>query len=448
MDLPNFKDILQKLSVFKNKALLIPVVIVLVSILLFIPTQLMSSGLKKKVQTGSVSLLSRINSLREKAVSEELLEKKKLELKTHAEDANEISRLAKQTTQRQLLNYDIFDVNDPNSLSGLVFLQFGKHYTDGMDTLITNSKTGDCPTQTELTRAIEASGVTSRSLMGTGRSMIDTRTTSPARRNSMQMLGLTAGLRTMSEFEKVVVDEYCLKRAQEVRFYITPAELSGYQLWKGYDYNIQKVDAVEDCWYYQLAYWVIEDIFNTMNTMNSGHENVLNAPVKRFMSINFTMDTNIGMRAGAFRGRGMTGKTDAEKTDKPVYVLSSKKETMLSEPCTGRYSNEDIDVIHFNFGCIVSTKDFMPFIQELCSSKEHKYIDESGQEHTYKHNQISVLETNIYSVDKQGPEHMYYRYGDGSVLELDLICEYIFKKDGYEDIKPQSVQTTLLGEEE
>ena len=44
MNMPNFKDILQKLSVFRNNlSLLVPVIIVLVSVLLFIPTQLMSS---------------------------------------------------------------------------------------------------------------------------------------------------------------------------------------------------------------------------------------------------------------------------------------------------------------------------------------------------------------------------------------------------------------------
>ena len=127
MNLPNFKDILKKLSVFKNKSLLIPVVIGMVSILLFIPTQLMSSGLKKKVQKESISNgLLKVKSLRQKAVSDELLKMKEDQLKTRANDANEIKRLAIQTTQRQFLFHDIFDVNDPNSLSSLIFLQFGQ----------------------------------------------------------------------------------------------------------------------------------------------------------------------------------------------------------------------------------------------------------------------------------------------------------------------------------
>ena len=36
--------------------------------------------------------------------------------------------------------------------------------------------------------------------------------------------------------------------------------------------------------------------------------------------------------------------------------------------------------------------------------------------------------------------HRLYRYGDDAVVRLDLICEYIFNKNGYEKIKPESVK--------
>ena len=52
MDLPNYKDVLkivlEKLSVFRNNvSLLISVIIALVGLLLFVPTQLLSSSLNK-----------------------------------------------------------------------------------------------------------------------------------------------------------------------------------------------------------------------------------------------------------------------------------------------------------------------------------------------------------------------------------------------------------------
>jgi len=224
--------------------------------------------------------------------------------------------------------------------------------------------------------------------------------------------------------------------------------VSGYTFWGQYDINVQKTEAVEDCWYYQLAYWVIEDIFDTITTMNSEYQNVLDAPVKRVLHVNFSMGMNRG--GMGFSRRSRAGRSDTENDDQPKYVLSSDKESILTEPCTGRYSdgNDKIDVIHFNLVCVVSTRDFMPFIQELCSAKEHTYIDESGQEHIYKHNQITILETKLNSVDKVNMDHLNYSYGDGGVVELDLICEYIFNKDGYEHLKPETVKTTLLGEED
>ncbi len=453
MDLPNFKDILQKLSVFKNKSLLIPVVIGLVSILLFIPTQLMSSGLKKKVQTESISNLSKIIILRKNAVSDELLDMKEDQLKIRANDANEIARLAIQTTQRQFLSYDIFDVNDPNSLSGLIFLQFGQRYIDGIDKLIANANAGDCPTKAELTRAIEESGASSRSRLGRP-GMIDSRMITPMApsptRSSRTGYGTSpfGGIRVKNELERVVIDQICQKRAEEISFYVNPNELSGYELWKEYDINAQKVQAVEDCWYYQLAYWVIEDILNTINSMNSGHEYVLSAPVKRLMQVSFTVDSyGTRRRTGGSRGRGSVGKTDSKNDDRPKYVISSDNETMLTESCTGRYSNDDIDVIHFNVVCVVSIRDIMAFMKELCSAKEYQYIDESGQTHTYKHNQITIMETKITSVDKEDSDHNSYHYGDDGVVELDLICEYIFNKKGYENYKPESVKETLLTEQ-
>ncbi|MBN2180569.1 MAG: hypothetical protein JW715_01550 [Sedimentisphaerales bacterium] len=446
MDLSNFTVIFQKLSFFKNKSLLIPVIISLIGILLFIPTQLMSSGLKEQVDKESVSVLARVRNLSKAAVSDELLDKETKQLQDQAEDANEIELLAKETTQRKLLVYNIFDVNDPNTLPDLIFLQFGQQYTGGIDKMIAESKSGDCPTEIELTRAIDESGAKSRALMPQqGRMMFD-----EPMMNPMSRLNRGApGLRTMSKLERAVVDQKCMARAKEISFYVTPAQMSGYALWQNYNTNIQKVDAVEDCWYYQLAYWIIEDVFDTVNTLDSGYDNVLNAPVKRIMRVTFKMDSGFGgMRRTVRRGRITSGtQKEADNTDKPQYVLSDDKQSMLTETCTARYCDEDIDVVHFNLVCIVSMQDFMPFMEELCSAKEHEYIDESGQTHTYKHNQITIIETKISPVDREQADHLNYCYGDAGVIELDLVCEYIFKKNAYEDIKPESVKKTLLGEE-
>jgi hypothetical protein len=120
------------------------------------------------------------------------------------------------------------------------------------------------------------------------------------------------------------------------------------------------------------------------------------------------------------------------------------------EACTGRFSNDanNIDVTHFNIAVVLNIKSILPFIQELCSAKEHKFKGFSGDEpeQTFKHNQITVLETKFRSVEDDA--YSLYDYGQDVVVELDLICEYIFNRKGYEEIKPETVKKALEAEEE
>jgi hypothetical protein len=255
-----------------------------------------------------------------------------------------------------------------------------------------------------------------------------------------------------SDIERMILEQVCRERAASISVYVNPADLSGYDYWADYKYDVLIEKAVEDCWYHQLAFWAIEDVFDTIIAMNSGHESVLTAPVKRFLRISFTMGLKRpGSGGGIYRGfRGRRPNKKKDEADKPSYVLSVSDG--LTESCTGRFSKkDDIDVIHFNVAVVVDTKSVLPFMQELCSAKEHKfsgYLNELDQPKTYKHNQISILECKSVSVNPEKLEHRYYSYGDDSVMELDLICEYIFNTKGYEEIKPELVKKTLGGEEQ
>jgi hypothetical protein len=133
---------------------------------------------------------------------------------------------------------------------------------------------------------------------------------------------------------------------------------------------------------------------------------------------------------------------------RPSYVLSSFEG--LAEPHTGRFSDNDIDVVHFNVVAVVSTKAILPFMQQLCSAKRHKFRGFSGeeQEQIFKHNQITILESNIRLIDQEDKTHDLYRYGEDAVVELDLICEYILDRSGYDEIKPESVKVESAVEEE
>jgi len=453
MNMPNFKDILQKLSVFKNNlSLLVPVIIVLVSVLLFIPTQLMSSKLTKEVEQVSInSGGTKIKSLEKSAVSRQQYEMEAERQKAHATDANEIAKLAIQSTQRELLSYDIFPV-DPNGFSGLIFQQFGQNFRSGIDKLILSVSGRDCPTDAEIQRGLENSSSRNRS-RGRGASMISSSRMSSS--SGYSGIGLYGGSMRYGSIDRMIVDEMCKDRATTISVYVNPADISGYEYWADYKYDVKQEDAIEDCWYHQLAYWIIEDIFQTIDTMNSGHDSVLTAPVKRFMSITFTMGLKRprGARGGGGVSRGFRRdprkKAQGEDADRPVYVRDGKEG--LSESCTGRSCGDDIHVTHFNFSMIVSTKSVLPFMKELCSAKEHQfrgYPDGNEPPQKFKHNQITILESKMGSINPNDQTHRYYRYGDENVVSLDLICEYIFDVEGYKKLIPEPVLKTLAGEDE
>ncbi|MGB2863804.1 MAG: hypothetical protein WBC05_10805 [Sedimentisphaerales bacterium] len=448
MNMPNFKDILQKLSVFKNNlSLLVPVIIALVSVLLFIPTQLMSSKLKKDVEQESINKGGRrIASLETSAVSRQQYEMEAERQKAHATDANEIAKLAIQSTQRELLSYDIFPEPDANGFSGLIFQEFGQRFRSEIDKLIVDVKGRDCPTDVEIERGLENSSSRSRS-RGRGFSM--GMGSSPRGSSG----GAYGGSMRFGNIDRMIVDEICQARAKTISVYVNPADISAYEYWKEYKYDVKQEEAIEDCWYHQLAYWIIEDIFATFEAMNSGSDNVLTAPIKRFMGISFTMGLKSARRSGGggvFRSVGRRKvQNKQEEADRPVYVRD--KQDALSETCTGRYCSDDIDVTHFNFSIIVSTKSVLPFMKQLCSVKEHEfrgYPDGTDPPQTFKHNQITVLESKISSINPNDQTHRYYGYGDESVVSLDLICEYIFDVGGYDSMIPEPVRKTLAGEDE
>jgi hypothetical protein len=414
MDISKFKDLIQRLSFLGNySSLILPVIIILVAVLLFIPTQLMSSKLKKRVENESISIGKRVQSLSESTVSRNQWEVEQEYQQAYERDANQTALLAKQSSQRQLLSYKIFP--KPKDTSTLIFKEFGQRFRGGIDKLIAQANALDCPTDAELQRNLQGSSLPS-SRRGLDWSMEKGR----------------SDLR-LSEVDATITDVLCREKAQSALVYANPADLSGYEFWEEYEYTGMDT-AVEDCWYWQLAYWIIEDIFDTIDALNSGSNSVFTSPVKRLLDVSF-----------AASDKGTGGKAAAVR---PSYVLSI--EGALTEPHTGRFCNDDIDVVHFNVVVVVSTKAVLPFMQQLCSAKQHKFRGFSGeeQEQVFKHNQITVLENNIKSIDRKDTAHNLYRYGEDAVVELDLICEYIFNKNGCDEIKPESVKKSLKKVEE
>jgi hypothetical protein len=420
MNIPELKDIVQKLSVFKrHSSLMVPIVIGLVAVLLFLPTQLMSSKLKKEISQQSVMNRSRqVSSLRENTPASEQWKKARERQQAYKNDANQISLLAKELTQRQLLSEKIFPV--PTDSSTSLFKDYGKLFHSGVDELLRGVNAGECPSEAELQRSL---GSLSR---GTSRSGRLTRS-------------------ALSSAGTEIRDALCRSKAESAHVYCNPADLSGYEFWGEYQYA-GTPEAIEDCWYYQLAYWIIEDVIDTIDAMNSGSNSVLKSSVKRLLSIDFGtgVERSVGSRRKTILGGNVRSRRKATVVP-PSYVLMI--EEGLAVPLTGRVCNSDIDVVHFNVRLIVNSKDILRFMQQLCSAKQHIIRDPNGQLQNpryAKHNQITILESKISSINRQDEIHDLYRYGEDAVVGLDLICEYVFSKKGYDDIKPISVKQSQV----
>ncbi|MCK4914398.1 MAG: hypothetical protein KAS69_07395 [Planctomycetes bacterium] len=400
MDVSKIKNVMQKqiienLAALKNySSLILPIVIILAAVLLFLPTSMISSKLTKRMEKQSASMGKKITALYKDAVSLDQWKTEEQHQESYQKDAEQIALLAKQNTQRKLLSYKIFP--KPKGTSILVFGQFGRAFRNAVNNLITQVNGRDCPTAAELNRT----PLKNRRRQNTGQSNVD----------------------------DTILDVLCQEKALSAMVYTNPTDISGYGFWENYEY-LGTDKAVEDCWYWQLSYWIIEDVFDTIRTINSSSKNVFTSPVKRLVAIKFEV-----------------GNQDSVSSEKAaMYVVSN--EAAMTQAYTNRLCNKNIDVVHFSMDVIIDAKEIIPFMQQLCSAKLHKFSGFDGNEktQTFKHNEITILESKIESIDRESKEHKLYRYGDDAAVKLNLVCEYILNKSGYDEIKPKSVKE-LLGE--
>jgi hypothetical protein len=409
---------LRKLNILKSySSLLVPIIISVIGVLVFIPTRLMNAKLQNRMAKESITVGRNIGSLSNNPPPRDQWKLEQEYQIAFERDAKQTALLAKQSAQREILSYKIFP--EMKGQSTLVFEDFGKRYCVAVDELIGGIHGRDCPTREELKRGLQSSTQLSSRRSGGSLSLFSQASSSKG-----------------SKVDAMIRDFLCQEKAELASVYVNPADLSGYQYWGGYKYADMAgmKEAVEDCWYWQLGYWIIEDVIETIGLVNSGSNSVFTSPVKRLISVNFT--------PAGLGGFGSSKKGSSAK-DRPSYILSVMDG--LAEPWSGRLCNNDIDVVQFGIDVVVSAKAVLPFMQQLCSAKEHKFRGYLGQDQqqVFKHNQISILQSEILPVDRQEATHELYRYGEDAVVELDLICEYIFNKVGYEEIKPKSIQEML-----
>lgn len=432
-DINKVKDLLKKLSFLKNNlALLVPIIIVVVAALLFIPTKLLSDRLKNTITQQSVKTAGEIDRLIKDVNEAGQAEAMKEYTDAYAKDPCTMEDLMKRTTMRELLTYKLFP--DTNETSPLLFEPVRQNFMTGVEAMVDRMGGGTPPAREEIDTALQSSRGASRF----------------GRRQTTNLGGAypsgggggpSSSYRTMNDMDRKIIDKLCEDRARTIQVYATPAELDGYWFWSDWKFTDWNT-AVRQSWYWQMGYWILGDVVDTVQQMNQSGTCVLDSPVKRIMNVGFTLSKGTRMVGG--RKVRRTG----QQQEMPSYAINLKT-AMAAPPCTGRFCNAEAgyDVMHFEITVIVSADQVMHFIQELCSAKTHKFRGwyDDLPEQVFKHNQITVLEDSISPVDLEGSDHGTYRYGPGAVVQLDLICEYLFICTGYDEVKPKVILNDIQG---
>jgi len=404
----------------KYTALLPSVVITVIALLLYFPTSLVGNKVKDQMKK-SARFASTVQSLSSNVPSKYEPQQLQIYMDTLEQDATKIRQLAIQSSQRNLVTYDHVIFPAPSDQSAQIFTIFGAKYRSDIESLIKKMNALDAPSDVEIRNAGGGGGT-----------------------NPMT----TRGTRTVNA-QDPMVDAICTRRAKEISVYTNPSGFSWYGFWEKYTFS-GKDQALQDCWDSQVALWVYEDIIDTIVKMNGSSGEVLSSPVKRLIGVSFAgpVVADRPNPAARYYGemRGGMGMRDI-----PNYVTAMLPSNFMNDSPTARTCNEETDIIHFAVSVLVDRSSVLSFMKELCSEKPHSFYPsifrepfiQQGDPVDSRHNQISILNTKLSVVDKTDPEHEFYRYGNGSVDRLDLICEYQFNRKGYDPIKPVPVKKRL-----
>jgi hypothetical protein len=127
LDMTQIKEALSKLTFLKSYSFLIlPSAIILVAALLYIFIPVMNGKLQAKIEKESVKNGKILSSLSKDVVSKNQWEQEEKAGIAYLADLENIAKLALQSTQRNLLSYDVFP--EPVESSPIIFKQFGQKF--------------------------------------------------------------------------------------------------------------------------------------------------------------------------------------------------------------------------------------------------------------------------------------------------------------------------------
>lgn len=407
----------------KYAALLPPIGLLIFAALLFLPTLWLGSKVKAQMAT-SARQAQTIRSLMANVPSRDKPAQVKAYMDRLESEVKQIDDLIRQSSQRELVAWNIFP--EPKDTSSQVYVEYGKNYQRATEGMLEAMNALEAPSESEI-----------RQRTGSARP--------GAAGTEFYGVGVTSRRATAQD---PMVDALCIARAESISVYAGPSAFAWYEFWQNFRYE-GKEAALRDCWNSQIALWIYEDVVKSIQAMNIGSVRVSKSPVKRLLGVSFSGPVQIG---GTRRGGEMYeimggGRRMTAGRDNPNYVTALLPSVFVQQtPLTGRVGGEEYDVVHFAVSVIIDSRHVLGFMRELCSEKEHilrEEFKEDGRVVESKHNQITILQSAVHAVEKDDPAHELYRYGDGAVMRLDLVCEYLLNRKGYDVIKPEPIKITL-----
>jgi hypothetical protein len=157
-------------------------------------------------------------------------------------------------------------------------------------------------------------------------------------------------------------------------------------------------------WWAQIGLWIQEDVLATINEMNGTGENVnvMNAPFKRLIRI------------------------DAPKQFVPAGPEGGELPKVTTVSFTGRASNALFDVAHFRVVADIEAEKLPLFFETLGRNRF-----------------ITVLSTDVVSLDNAEQKAMGFIYGDRPVVRVTVIAEKLFFRKWTTQYMPDGIKRLL-----
>lgn len=421
----NIKLSLKPVSAFLRKysTLLPSATIALAALLLFVPMYLIGGSVKKSMATTSLNMARQVQSELSDVPTRDKAQQVKYYMDKLEEDASNIEKLALESCKRDLITYEDVIFPKPVDSSAQVFHEFGLNFRASIEEMLKRIRALDAPTDTE----------------------IRAKTDGAARAGGLGARPAFQGMQTVNTADPVI-DALCVSRAKEISVYAHPSAFTWYTFWEKYEFAGEN-QALQDCWDTQVAYWIYQDIIETVYKMNGTSSTVDESAVKRLLGASFSGPVAVARGTSMYAMEFSRGQMSMGGRDIPNYITPRLYSNFVTDSPTGRKCDEEVDVIHFTAAVVVDNRFVLAFLKELCSEKSHSYrtdFSASGEVvQNARHNQITVLQSDLKVVDPQAPEHKLYRYGNGAVVQLDVICEYQFYRKSYDSIKPEPIQKRL-----